>query len=48
MERIADPKPHIERVHKVLGELKQAFPSVEKWGSVGCKCRYYICLYGWS
>ncbi|KAK5117214.1 hypothetical protein LTR85_008982 [Meristemomyces frigidus] len=32
---IADPKPYIEKVHVVLGELKEAFPTVDKWGAIG-------------
>lgn len=32
---MADPQPYLDRVHSVLGELKNAFPVVAKWGAIG-------------
>lgn len=34
---LADPAPHLENVHKELDAFKKAFPTVERWGSIGCK-----------
>lgn len=46
MDRISDPKPHIEKLNAVLASLKQAFPTVENWGAIGCKHRHLIsCTY---
>lgn len=37
MAGLADPAPHLANVHTELDALKKAFPTVERWGSIGCK-----------
>ena len=36
MAGIADPKPHVERIHNVLEAAKDDFSNVEQWASIGC------------
>lgn len=35
MARIQVPKPHIAKLDAVLASLKDSFPSIEKWGTIG-------------
>ena len=37
MAGIADPKPHIERMDKVLNAAKDEFSNVKGWASIGCE-----------
>jgi dienelactone hydrolase len=39
MGKIADAKPHIARIHRILDAAKARYPSVQGWGAIGCMCR---------
>nr|POE77812.1 putative aim2 family protein [Quercus suber] len=33
--RIRDPQPHLENISTILAEVKQKYPAIESWGSIG-------------
>jgi dienelactone hydrolase len=39
-ENVADSKPHIEHLHRVLDAAKEKYSSVQSWGAIGCMFAY--------